>query len=211
MTLVCFAVKEEAKAFQKLAERAPGMQILVTGMGRRNAETSVRAGITRCKPDLVITSGFAGGLNPSLKLGDVVYDADASGALVEALAAAGARPAKFVCVEKVASTAREKHSLRAASGADAVEMESDIIRAICRSANIPSAIVRVILDTAGEDLALDFNQFMDENQRLNTAKLAWAVARSPSKIGALLQLQKNSKAAAEKLACVLARILRLPS
>jgi nucleoside phosphorylase len=206
MKLVCFAVKEEAKAFQKLAGTSDA-QVLVTGMGRRNAEKSFRARVENEKPELVITSGFAGGLNPAFKLGDVVYDADASVTIIAKLAAAGARPAKFVCVEKVASTAREKRTLRAASGADAVEMESEAIRGICRAGKIPSATVRVILDTAEEDLALDFNEFMDENQRLNTAKLAWAVARSPSKIGALLQLQKNSKAAAEKLAKALNAVL----
>jgi adenosylhomocysteine nucleosidase len=206
MTLVCFAVKEEANAFQKLAG-ASDVQVLVTGMGRRNAEKTFRARVENEKPELVITSGFAGGLNPALSLGDVVYDADASVTIISALATAGGRPAKFVCVEKVASTAREKQTLRAASGADAVEMESEAIRGICRAAKIPSATVRVILDTAGEDLALDFNEFMDENQRLNTAKLAWAVVRSPLKIGALLQLRKNSKAAAERLAQVLNAIL----
>jgi hypothetical protein len=67
--------------------------------------------------------------------------------------------------------------------------------------------VRVILDTAEEDLPLDFNQLMNARQQMDYGKLALALARSPGKLGALLRLQKQSRAAAEALAAVLARLL----
>ena len=207
MKLVCFAVKEEAKAFQRLAGGAADIAVLVTGIGRRNAEKSFRAAIAQEKPELVITSGFAGGLNPSLVLGDIVFDADPETKLEAALITAGAKSGKFFCADRIASTAREKHALRLQTGADAVEMESDTIRAVCREHKILAATVRVILDTADEDLALDFNQFMNSEHQMDTAKLAWAVAKSPGKVGALLRLQKQSKEAAEKLAVVLMNIL----
>ncbi len=207
MILVCFAVKEEAKAFQKLAESVPDLEVLVTGIGRRNTDKAIRAVLARQKPELVITSGFAGGLRPDLAAGDIVFDADSSTNLESVLLAAGAKAGKFLCVDKIATTAREKEGLRLQSGADAVEMESEVIRAICREQRIPSATVRVILDTADEDLALDFNQFLTADQQMDTAKLAWAVAKSPGKVGALLRLQKLSKEAADKLAATLASVL----
>ncbi len=207
MILVCFAVKEEAKAFQKLAESVPDLEVLVTGIGRRNTDKAIRAVLARQKPELVITSGFAGGLRLDLAAGDIVFDADSSTNLESVLLAAGAKAGKFLCVDKIATTAREKEGLRLQSGADAVEMESEVIRAICREQRIPSATVRVILDTADEDLALDFNQFLTADQQMDTAKLAWAVAKSPGKVGALLRLQKLSKEAADKLAATLASVL----
>src|SRR5258707_3839289 len=71
--LFCFAVKEEAGFFRATA----GMCVLITGMGRRNAGEATRTALAGAKPGLVITAGFAGGLNPRLKPGDVVFDADA--------------------------------------------------------------------------------------------------------------------------------------
>jgi hypothetical protein len=67
--------------------------------------------------------------------------------------------------------------------------------------------VRVILDTAQEDLPLDFNQLMTPRQKISYGKLALALARSPGKVGALLRMQKQAQAAAGKLAEVLVRIL----
>src|SRR5674476_1536742 len=93
--LICFALKEEAAPFQKIAAGNAGISILLTGIGRQNAEKSLREFLNSCRsrgdetqikkeletphvvsyePNLVLTCGFAGGLNPDLKLGDVVFE-----------------------------------------------------------------------------------------------------------------------------------------
>ena len=207
VTLVCFAVKEEARPFNELAASRPNVKTLLTGIGPRNAEQAIRAAITARRPGLVLSCGFAGGLRPGLVSGSVVFSADRESGLEPALLAAGARPGKFHCVPKVATTAEEKHALWNTTSADAVEMESQIICAVCRAQKIPSAIVRVILDTAEENLPLDFNRLMNSRQEMDYGKLTVALVKSPGKIGSLLRLQKQSQAAAEKLAQVLAETL----
>ena len=205
-TLFCFAVKEEAAPFKNASASRPDIQILLTGMGQRNAEKSIGAKLSNEKPTLVLTAGFAGALNPDLSLGTVLFSCDEAH-LQPRLLAAGALPARFHCANRVASTATEKRQLLETTHADAVEMESQIISNICREHQIPCATIRVILDTASEDLPLDFNFLMTADQEMDYRKLAFSLAKSPSKIAALLRLQKQSKAAAESLASVLLKTI----
>ena len=205
--LVCFAVKEEARAFQKLSAGHSKIQVILVGIGKRNAERAILAALAKERPQLVLTCGFAGGLRPDIAMGTVVFAADAETGLESALLAAGARPARFHCADRVATTAEQKRALWQATGADAVEMESRIICAVCREQDIPSATVRVILDTAQEDLPLDFSQLLTRERKMCYVKLALALVKSPGKIGALRRLRENSKATAGKLAQVLAAVL----
>jgi uridine phosphorylase len=246
-----FAVKEESRPFQKLIGSRSDLRVLLTGIGQRNAEKTIRKVLAEQPPQLVITCGFAGGLNPELATGTVIFSADEDFAspinppsapptegrqisdargefpswegsgvgsatqepatrsefLVSALLSAGARPAKFHCAKRVAANAEEKRALRQSTGADAVEMESGVIRAICREHNIPSATVRVISDAANEDLPLDFNRLMDADQNLSYSKLALTLLKSPRKVGVLLKFHKVTRASAERLANVLIKII----
>ena len=204
-TLVSFALELEAGALrQRALPSATG--ILVTGMGRRKAEAAVADFLQRQSPGVVFTCGFAGGLNPELKPGDVLFETT-DGGLRERLMAAGANLASFHCADRIATTIAEKSALRQQTGADAVEMESGAIHALCRERDIRCATVRAISDTANEDLPLDFNRISNPDQSLNYGKLAWAIARSPGAIPGLLRLQKNSRIAAERLAEVLLRVI----
>ena len=86
-------------------------------------------------------------------------------------------------------------------------MESEIISSGCREHHLPCATVRVISDTVDEDLPLDFNALGKPDRSMDYGKLAWAVANSPGKIGALRRLQKQTRFAGEQLAAVLAKVI----
>ena len=95
--LIVFAVPEETKAFLKrirpgrkqagekerswlrLADRPttiercwPTLRVLTTGMGTENARAAFEASCQAARPSLVLTCGFAGGLNPRLAAGAIV-------------------------------------------------------------------------------------------------------------------------------------------
>lgn len=201
-TLVCFAVKEETKFF-----KAANCRVLITGMGQKNATEGLRKELASARPGLVLTCGFAGGLNPKLALGDVVFDADDATGIKAKLIELGASPGIFHCADKVAITIAEKKSLREATAADAVEMESYAIRALCREKKIPAATIRVISDAAGEDLPLDFNALMTPDYRLSMAKLLGKLMREPLKIPQLIEFQKRTVFAARQLGELLEKLL----
>ena len=201
---VCFALPEEAGPFQKLCwENAP---VFFTGIGRANADKAAREYLAAQSPQLLLTCGFAGGLDPELKIGDVIFETENEGVRAK-LIAAGAKPVKMFCADRIAVTAREKKQLREQTGADAAEMESAAVQAVCRERRISCATVRVISDTAGEDLPLDFNQFLTPEKKLEMSKLMMAVASKPWKMGAMMELQKNTKLAAQRLGEVLKKII----
>jgi len=82
---------------------------------------------------------------------------------------------------------------------------------VCAERGIPCVTVRVISDTADEDLPLDFNALAKADKSIDFGKLFLAIAKSPGKIGALMALQKKTRLAAERLAAVLSKILQPPT
>lgn len=204
-TLVCFAVREEAKHFHP----GPSQHCLVhiTGMGQNNARAAIAKALTSCSPQLVLTCGYAGGLNPKLQRGDIVFDAESHGNLAKRLIDLGAHAGTFHCAGQIAVSAAAKARLRQESQADAVEMESGVIRTLCRQRGIPAATIRVISDDAATDLPLDFNRLLKPDGNISFARLALAIARSPGAIRRLMRFQRELDGCSRRLASVLAGLL----
>jgi hypothetical protein len=93
------------------------------------------------------------------------------------------------------------------TGADAVEMESHIIRSLCQESHIPSATVRVISDGAREDLPVDFNRLFTPAGRLHAGKLFLALLKTPRGLAGLLHLRRQTRTAARLLADTLHRVV----
>ena len=106
-TLVCFALEEEAAPFRKLATKIPDITILITGIGAKNAEAAVRKFFEKNLPKQVLTCGFAGGLNPELQGGDVVFMTGYP-ALEEKLTEADATLADFITSTRIAYNRRRE-------------------------------------------------------------------------------------------------------
>lgn len=205
--LVTFAVPDEAGPFRR--RKLPGVRYRVTGMGPEAARTRFEKELEDRRPDWVLTCGFCGGLNPELSGTTVVADADAPGNLRERLEAMGVRPVRFHTAARVAGTAKEKARLFAQTGADAVEMESGVIREICRERGIPALTVRVVSDTAEEDLPVDFNKLMTAKGGVHFGRLALELATHPRAIPRLMKLQRRTSAAARALADTLEKLVAI--
>lgn len=201
--LVCFALEQEAGPFKRLISASPAVTTIVTGMGLQNANRAVQEVLRERHFDQVLSCGFAAGLNPQLRPGTVLFQTEEQ-TLVERLRAAGAIPARFALAPRLLITAAEKAQFRKATGADAAQFESEAVHAVCRRCNIPFAVVRVILDAAGEDLPLDFNEFLSAAGGFQYGKFFLAAVRAPGKVRLLIALAKRCRVASKKLAGALA-------
>jgi hypothetical protein len=182
--------------------RVSGVRILLAnGAGPRSVEQMFR----NTEPDDTfhvkefVSVGFCGALDPALKVGDIVV----WGGPVET---------KLPYVEgeiwsedRVIVTADEKRRLRERTGATVVEMEFAAVQKIAREWGVPCRAVRVVSDTAGEDLPLDFNRYRDGEGRFQIGRIALAGLLRPfTALPGLMRLDRQSQVAAESLGAFLA-------
>ncbi len=175
----------------------PGMQL-----AGEAADTARR----HLRPDVLVSTGFCGALDATLRAGDVfvatsVIDTEhgktygTSDVANESASHGGT----LVSVNRVANTAAEKSELRA-TGAGAVEMEAGAVGARARIWNVPFYCIRGVSDTAGESFGLDFNQMRDRFGRFSRSRIALsALARPWQRVPALVRLNRNCRLASQSL------------
>lgn len=176
MIAVVFALPEESREFRRRLAASPlASQVRVTHSGA-GAEAAAKhiARVLTDRPALVIAAGFAGGLDPALRVGDLVVATNFSDHEVSARARGVTRGAfahAGLPVESVAA----KAALARATDAIAVDMESPPVAAACARAGVPLLVVRAISDPAGEPLPVPFAEWFDlARQRPRPARLvAW--------------------------------------
>jgi 4-hydroxy-3-methylbut-2-enyl diphosphate reductase len=148
--------------YAALSGRVPDAQLLRCGMGPERVQAWLPR-LREAAPEAVVVAGVAGGVDPSLRPGDVVVASEVrdsrgrtvlrgAAPLVAELRQMGlrVRTGPMVSHDRVVGGAEERARL-AATGAIAVDMESaEIVRA---TVGVPTAVVRVIVDTAFSPVA----------------------------------------------------------
>jgi len=149
----------------------------------------------------VISFGVAGGLDPSLKSGDVVVATEvmagdsrwlAGLALSEELIGGTGLGRRRVVqgglagVEELVAAQAGKAALHLETGAVAVDMESHIAAAYAEEAGLPFAALRVISDPAGRALPSLATGAIKANGEIDLRKVLRALARNPLTLRALV-------------------------
>jgi nucleoside phosphorylase len=198
-------VAQEARYFKP--PRSPRTEVLMTGMGSEAATLALERRLSQAPVKMVLSCGFAGGLNPDRPLGQVLCDDSKAGGFQARLESLDLAPARFVHSDRVLITAIEKAQLHQDSGADAVEMESSPMRDVCQQRDIPILVLRVISDTAADDLPMDFNRYVRPDGTMALGRLLMGVARSPSVLPRLVRFRRRVLQASESLGHELGRVL----
>lgn len=170
---------------------------------RRLAEVTAPIGLT-------VSFGICGGLDPSLRSGDVIVGAEVvtdsvsmmtdesvARELAARLAAAGERVRLGVVAGVVAPvlTRAAKAELHRATKAVSVDMESQIAARFAQDRNAPLAILRVVSDPASRDLPPLVMKAVRSDGSVDLAVVAYGATSSPVQIRGLLASARDSSAA----------------
>ena len=150
----------------------------------------------------IISFGIAGGLDPSLKAGDLVVASEIMAAerrwataptlreaLVEGTSIGRRRivAGAIIGAEEIILDPRDKIALHRQTGATAVDMESHIAAAYAASVGLPFAALRVINDPASRSLPVLALNALKPNGDICPRKVLRGVARRPTVIPSLMR------------------------
>ena len=187
---IVFAVPIEAEAFSRAVTDAVALEAAgltfhegrigggrvawcVAGVGREAARLAARLIVDGHRPRLLVSAGFAGGLDPGLARGAVVEPALVRGELPTSeplpLVAPGQAGGAIVTVDLIVRTPTEKAALAAATGAAVVDMETLAVAEVARDAGLPCRAIRVISDAAGDELPPDVTRLITPQSAMRRA------------------------------------------
>lgn len=178
--------------------------VLQTGIGAERADAGLRSAVEIVTPEVVLSTGCAGGLDRALASGElIVADAivDESGARIvtsdrwrtrylRAADRAGVRAATGVMLSspEVLLGAESKRAQSSKSGAAAVEMEALALASRAAALGLDFAAARVILDPANVTLPEAILRVADDYGRTSPFRLMSALARRPRLVPELVAL-----------------------
>ena len=178
----------------------PGMAVICSSSDPQQ----LRALLTVFDPTTirgVISFGVAGGLDPSLKSGDIVVATEVKAGDTRWLAGLSLSERQIASialgrrrvvrgglagVEEVVVAQSSKAALRLETGAAAVDMESHIAAAYASENELPFAALRVIADPASRTLPALARSAIKPNGEIDLRKILGGLARNPKSVRALV-------------------------
>ena len=191
-------------------------QLRLSGLGSHNARRAATELIDNGVGAL-LSWGSAGGLDPGLRPGTLLLPQDvltSEGRRFEVTATWHAKLHELMSrqfeihtgalVQSLhpVTTARQKQTLFARTGAVAVDTESAAIAEVAASRGLPFVAVRAILDPATRDLPPSALAAVDSSGRLRVKDLVLGLLRRPRDLPGLLLLWSDMRLARSTLATV---------
>ena len=197
-------VKEHAGRTFRFFENGDAV-VICGGIGAEPARRAAEAAIALYAPEIIYSAGFAGALDPSLKVADILVPARVIDAGDASAVETGTGKGILVTFGAVA-TPEQKTKLAKSFNAQAVDMEAAAVARAAAARGVRFAAVKVISDEVGFELpGMHLPQgsgqgaFISPSGDFLTARFAGFILLRPWTWAAALRLAGNSKRAARAL------------
>lgn len=165
----------------------------------------------------IVSAGIAGAFAPQLRVGDIVIGEHIIGhgatdpALAARLASAlpGAMLGPIKGGDQIWARAADKAAMFGSTRALAADMESHVAARVAARHNLPLAVVRVISDSAAEDLPPAALVGMKPDGGMALGAVLRSLARRPTQLPALIRTGRHAEVAFQRLRAVAEAIARL--
>jgi adenosylhomocysteine nucleosidase len=184
------------------------MRVTAVGIGAGALDSRWAALAARWPPELAVSAGVCGGLDPHLAPGtlvvpervlapdgEVLMVSPALRRLVLDRVEAAIPVGSLVTSRAVLATPAAKAGLRAQTGAGAVDMESAAILRRAAAAGIASLVVRAVSDAADEAVPAALGRLVAPDGRVRVAQAVAAVVTSPAVLRDALRLRRSTQRA----------------
>jgi adenosylhomocysteine nucleosidase len=188
-------VLHEHKSFRVFANN--GVAVVCGGIGPEAARRAAEAIIAVVEPAIIFSVGFAGALDSSLKVGDIVRPARVINARDGSSVRLEDGRGVLVSVNSVASP-EQKVKLRESYGAQIVDMEAAAVAQAADLHGVQFAVIKAISDEVGFRFP-STEKFVDSNGKFSEGRFALFAASRPWLWRSVFQLARNSSRASRAL------------
>ena len=213
-------IRQEHLDFYEGTLAGKPVALLALGIGKECARIAAEMTIRCYRPDLIISAGFGGGLQPDVEDGDIVIGTeilelrkDEGDKVCWDTAFSLPKPpvldvdhddlrvhhGKIITSDEMILRADNKKRIGKATGALAVDMETSAVAAVCAAQDTEFFAFRCITDNDHEDLPQDFNDFFVLGQ-LRAKRVISACARHPTVVTDLARLGYRAQRSGQNLA-----------
>ena len=186
----------------KIDNRA--VEIFHTGVGEKVCRQRIAQFLQDRQLDCLISAGFAGALNDQLNIGDLLLAQNFSTAeLSKARSLLVNLPihvANLLTVPSMIDSNEERNKIAGATGAAAVDMETEFIARACAEHGVPLLSLRVISDTPRQRFPAPAHVLFNiERQRTSVVRLVLYLLRHPTRLPGLIRFMSQITRARESL------------
>jgi adenosylhomocysteine nucleosidase len=175
--------------------------VVCGGIGAAASRRASEAVIAIFDPKIICSAGFAGALDPKLRVGDVVRPSSVINAGDGSRTVVEGGEGVLVSFASVASPV-QKSKLRDSFGADVVDMEAAAVAGSAEARHKQFTVVKAISDEMDFEFpAMD--RFIDADGRFSQGRFAWYAGVRPWLWRRVMRLARNSKRASHALCAYL--------